>query len=74
MNKEIKSSQILEVSDICNYYGGLVILKHESRFYWMIESFDSDMYNLNHWTEIGEDLYNAILPYTVEEKRKLKDG
>ena len=43
-----------------NYYGSLSLLKHENKYYWCIEDYDTDFENLDEWNEITEKLYNTI--------------
>ena len=51
-------SNIREIGDIGNYYGGLEVKEDEGKFYWCIENWDG-----HHWNEIPEDLYRSLMAY-----------
>ena len=46
-----------------NYYGGLNIVKHNSRFYWIMENYENNFKDISEWSEISEELYNLLLQY-----------
>lgn len=51
----------IAVSSIGNYYGGLHILEHEGKYYWIIENFDTNFDDLDQYEEITKELYDAII-------------
>jgi len=65
MDKEIEI-QYREVGGIGNYFGALHIMQKGNKFYWCVENCSTDMYNMDWWTEIGEELFTAL------EKEHLK--
>ena len=57
-NDEKIKFNIKEVGLIGNYYGGLNIMQHEGKYYWIIENHNTDFNNL-------EEVNN----YLLEEKK-----
>lgn len=55
---------------VSNYYGGLHILEHEGRFYWVIENYDTDFRDLEDWEEIDEQLYRALVEFDEREEAR----
>lgn len=51
------------VSAIGNTYGGLVILEHEGKYYWLIEDYNTNFNNLDEYIEISKELYLEIKKY-----------
>ncbi len=66
----MKKFNYQEIGGIGNYYGGLFILQHEKKYYWLIENYDTDLDCLSYWTEIDKELYDSIVAY--EKRKKLK--
>ena len=62
-NDEKIKFNIKEVGLIGNYYGGLNIMQHEGKYYWIIENHNTDFNNLEEWNEIEEELYNALIKH-----------
>lgn len=62
-NDEKIKFNIKEVGLIGNYYGGLNIMQHEGKYYWIIENHNTDFNNLEEWDEIEEELYNALIKH-----------
>jgi hypothetical protein len=52
------SHNVTSVGTIGNHYGGLNIKKVKGQCYWSIENWDG-----NHWEEIPQYLYDAILKF-----------
>ena len=51
------------IGEIGNYYGGLFIMEHEGRYYWLIDDHDTDFEDLDEWEEIDKKLYDSLLSY-----------
>jgi hypothetical protein len=51
------------IGKIGNYYGGLIVAKHQSKFYWIIEDYDTDLQDLKEYEEIPESLYNELIKF-----------
>jgi len=49
------------IGDIGNYYGGLLVMSEDGKFFWGIED-----HNGTDWKEIPEELYLALLKYENE--------
>ena len=49
------------IGTIKNFYGGLLVMKEEGKFYWGIGD-----WNKTEWEEITEELYNSLMSF--EEK------
>lgn len=56
------------IGDIGNYYGGLYVMEHEGKYYWMIQDYNDRFNHLPDWSEIEKELYEALIKH--EEKRK----
>ena len=46
------------IGTIKNFYGGLLVMKEEGKFYWGIGD-----WNKTEWEEITEDLYNSLISF-----------
>jgi hypothetical protein len=57
--------KITEIGDIGNHIGGLSVKKEDGKFYWSIETRFGDA-----WREIPEYLYQTLVKYENERKRK----
>lgn len=55
------------VGEISNYYGGLVIMENEGKYYWLIENYNTDFDDLSYWSEIDKELYDSLVAY--EDRR-----
>jgi hypothetical protein len=53
------------IGSIGNYYGGLFIMEHEGKYYWLIENYDTDFKDLSDWDEIDKELYDSLIAYEV---------
>jgi len=51
------------IGSIGNYYGGLLVMEHQEKYYWCIEDWNSDIDNLSEWEEISQELYNSLITY-----------
>lgn len=63
MSKPNISKDRRPIGDICNYYGGLFVLCHKGKYYWIIENYDTDFDNLEEWSEIDQELYIQLLKH-----------
>jgi hypothetical protein len=52
-----------QVGEIGNYYGGLIIMENEGKYYWLIENYDTNFDDLAEWSEISKELYNSLLKH-----------
>jgi len=50
-----------EIGTIGNFYGGLNVKAEGGKFFWSIENYDG-----NHWEEISEHLYRALITHDDE--------
>ena len=57
----------MEIGQIGNYFGGLLIREDSGKFFWGIEN-----WNGTNWEEIPEDIFNALKSYE-ETRDKSKD-
>ena len=57
-------NELIEIGEICNYYGGLHIKKEDSKCYWAIENYDGF-----YWEEIPESLYSELLLFKNKEQK-----
>ena len=46
------------IGTIKNFYGGLLVMKEEGKFYWGIGD-----WNKTEWEEITEELYNSLISF-----------
>jgi hypothetical protein len=58
-------SNVIDIGEIGNYYGGLSIKEEGDIFYWGIENWDGTF-----WEEISESLYDEL----IEHKRVLDNN
>lgn len=56
------------IGSIINYYGGLFVMKHEGKYYWIIEDHDTIFDDIEQWEEIEKPLYDQLL---IHEQRSL---
>ena len=49
------AEELIEVSEVSNYYGCLTIKKESGKQYWSVENWDG-----HNWVEIPMSLYKAI--------------
>ena len=68
--KDFKFNQA-EIGEIGNYYGGIRIMKHDDKYYWLIENYDTNYDNLSDSSEIDKTLFDALVAH--EEKRNPKN-
>lgn len=54
----------MPIGDVTNYYGGLSVKKEWHKFFWSIEDYDG-----NHWEEIPDFLYDALIKYEEGRSR-----
>jgi len=52
-----------EIKDICNYYGGLHVLKIDDKHYWLIENYDTDFADIKEYEEISKCLYDELIKH-----------
>ncbi len=52
-----------DVGEIGNYYGGLLIMENEGKYYWLIENYDTEFDDLSDWSEIDKELYDSLAAY-----------
>ena len=55
-----KSTSYKPIGNIGNYYGGLFIKKHEGKYYWLIENYDTNFEDISEWSEIEKDLFDKL--------------
>lgn len=60
---------ITSIGNIKNFYGGLYVMKHEGKYYWIIEDHDTDWDDLAKWSEIEKELYDSLMAH---ENRRSK--
>ena len=53
--------EVTDIGCIGNTYGGLKVLKHEGKFYWIIENYDTNFEDISEWEQIREDLYHNLI-------------
>lgn len=53
----------IQIGEIGNYYGGLFITQYDSKYYWIIENYNTDFTDISEWEEISEELYYALLKH-----------
>ena len=51
------------IGTISNYYGGIRVMEHEGKYYWVIENWDTDFDDLSDWSEIDKELYDSLISY-----------
>jgi hypothetical protein len=56
-----KEFQHYKIGGIGNYYGGLHIMEHDGRYFWLIENYDTEFSDLSNWTEINKELYDSLI-------------
>ena len=54
---------MIRIGKIGNYYGGLYIIEHDGKYYWIIENHDTDFGIISEWDEIPKELYESLLKY-----------
>ena len=64
----MKKQKEIQIGFIGNYYGGLHIKKHEGKFYWIIQNWDTDFDNIGEYQEIPESLYTSLLNFEKNKK------
>ena len=65
---DAKDGDEIEVGGICNYYGGLLIMRSKGRFYWAIED-----YSNTEFEEIPKSLFNELFKYNDFKRRAKND-
>ena len=55
--------ETVSVGKIGNEYGGLIAAKHQDKFYWVIENYNTDLDNIRQYEEIPESLYNELVKF-----------
>ena len=58
----------IEIGDVGNLYGGLLVMHIGDSFYWIIEGVGSDLDNLDDWEEIDEELYHLLIKHNNKIK------
>jgi hypothetical protein len=58
----------IEIGDVGNLYGGLLVMRIGDLFYWIIEGVGSDLDNLDDWEEIDEELYHLLIKHNNKIK------
>ena len=60
------------IGEVYNYYGGIWVYKKGDKCYWFIENHDTDMDNIDmeDVEEIPPYLYDALIKFEDEDKRK----
>lgn len=58
------------IGNIENYYGGLFVMEHDGKYYWIIENFDTDFQSLEDWEEIDKELYDSLIAYQERLDKK----
>ena len=56
----MKTIKEIQTGAIGNYYGGLYITKHNDKYYWLIENYNTDFQDIKEWSEISEKLFNEL--------------
>lgn len=54
------------IPNISNYYGGLFVMEHEGKYYWIIENYCTDFDDLTEWEEISKELYDCLMKRKYE--------
>lgn len=62
--------KVTEIEGIRNYYGGINIMEHKGKYYWMMDDWDSDEEDLTQWTEIPKKLYKTLLEFNANKIQK----
>jgi len=58
----------IDIGNVGNIYGGLVVMRIGDSFYWIIEGVGNDLDNLDDWEEIDEELYNLLIKHNNKIK------
>jgi hypothetical protein len=58
----------IDIGNVGNVYGGLVVMRIGDSFYWIIEGVGNDLDNLDDWEEIDEELYNLLIKHNNKIK------
>ena len=58
---------ITRVTNIGNYYGDLHLMTFEDKYYWLVENYDTDLYDTDSWHEINKDIYDSIIKFYNED-------
>jgi hypothetical protein len=58
----------IDIGNVGNIYGGLVVMRIGDSFYWIIEGVGNDLDNLGDWEEIDEELYNLLIKHNNKIK------
>ena len=48
----------IQIGQITNYYGGLLVKENEGKYFWALQAFDNE-----HWREISKELYDMLLKH-----------
>tara|TARA_Y100000593_G_C4235498_1_gene299305 strand:- start:704 stop:889 length:186 start_codon:yes stop_codon:yes gene_type:complete len=49
------------IKGVGNYYGGVWVQEIDGKFYWIIENYDTDFEEIEEWTLISQELYEALI-------------
>lgn len=56
------------IGQIGNYYGGLLVMELNGKYYWTIEDVTgTHVHNLEEWEEIDKELYVNLMRYKYIE-------
>lgn len=58
---------IIQISSITNFYGGIYVIIHKNKYYWGIKDYDG--YN---WEEITKKLYDELIKFNNLTKKNEK--
>lgn len=67
-NNEIQNN-LTQIGEIGNYYGGLLVSKDETGYYWVIENYDTDLSDNSSFEEIPQYLYEALIRFENERDK-----
>ena len=64
------NTNIIDIGDIGNYYGGLSVMGKNGKYYWIIENHNTHFADIDHWSEIDKELYDALIAYETRRIEK----
>lgn len=49
------------IKSISNYYWYLYVMTNSWKYYWIIENYDTNFWDLDQWEEISKELFDNLI-------------
>ena len=61
--------EAIRIGQVANYYGCLYVNEQDGKYYWVIENYNTEFEDSEHYDEIDKELYDALIDFNNRMKK-----